>query len=518
MTGGAPGAAQDEVVAFLSEPATHGGERPVRIDTHGSIVFVAGDRVLKLKRAVAFSYMDFSTADRRGRMCRAELATNRRIAPGLYLRVLAVTRRGDGLALVPDGAVPDGAALDWLVEMRRFPPGAEFDALAARGALDLDLVRRLARRVALFHAAQPPVAGHGGAAGLAAVIAENRREFAREAAILDPVLGASVDAACVAAHARLASLLDRRAASGRVRHCHGDLHLGNVCLFAGEPVPFDAIEFNPAIANIDTLFDLALLLMDLELGASRAHASAAFNAYLESFPETDGLAALPLMLALRAGIRAHTRAAASANQRDAGRRAALAADARRHLEAAPMFLAPPAPRLVAVGGVSGTGKSTLARGLAPDLDATPGAVILRSDVLRKELAGVAPTAPLGAAHYTPEASVRVYATLMSRAAEILAAGRGVVLDAVFRRPEERAAAAAVAAAAGCRFDGLWLEAARGVAAERIASRRDDASDATIAVLDRQLAQDPGPVDGWRTVDARGEPSQVLARARVAMPR
>ena len=96
--------------------------------------------------------------------------------------------------------------------------------------------------------------------------------------------------------------------------------------------------------------------------------------------------------------------------------------------------------------------------------------------------------------------------------------RGVVLDAVFRRPEERAAAAAVAAAAGCRFDGLWLEAARGVAAERIASRRDDASDATIAVLDRQLAQDPGPVDGWRTVDARGEPSQVLARARVAMPR
>jgi aminoglycoside phosphotransferase family enzyme/predicted kinase len=512
-------AEQDAVLAFLADPATHGGVAPLRIDTHGSIVFLAGERVLKLKRAVAFSYMDYATPARRAAMCRAELAANRRIAPSLYRGVLAIRRRGDRLILASDDeAAAAGEALDWVVEMRRFPPGAEFDALAARGALDPELVRRLAVRVARFHASAPVAPGHGGAAGLGAVIAENRREFAREAGILDRGLSERLDRACVAELERLAPLLDRRVREGRVRHCHGDLHLGNVCLFEGEPTPFDAIEFNPAIANIDTLFDLAFLLMDLEMRASRAHAGAAFNAYLEIAPETDGLAALPLMLALRAGIRAHTRAAASGAQRDAAQRAALAADSRRHLEAAAGFLESPAPRLVAIGGVSGTGKSTLARGLAPELGGAPGAAILRSDALRKELAGVEPTAPLGPEHYTPEASVRVYATLMARAAAILSAGRGVVLDAVFRRPAERQGAAALAAAAGCRFDGLWLEAERGVAAGRIAGRRDDASDATVAVLDRQLASDPGRVDGWHAIDARDEPSQVLARARVAMSR
>ena len=511
-------ACQDEVVAFLADPATHGGVAPTRVDTHGSIVFLAGDRVLKLKRAVAFSYMDFSTVARRGAMCRAELAANRRIAPALYAGVLAIARRRGRLELVRDAGLRDDEALDWVVEMRRFPPGAEFDALAARGALDLDLVRRLAARVARFHLAAPRADAHGGAAGLGAVIAENRREFARAAGILDPERAAQVDGACAQAHAAIAALLDRRAREGRVRHCHGDLHLGNVCLFEGEPTPFDAIEFNPAIANVDTLFDLAFLLMDLDLRVSRAHAGVAFNAYLEILPETDGLAALPLMLALRAGIRAHTRAAASLTQRDAARRQALAKDARRHLDAATSFLAPSPPRLVAVGGVSGTGKSTLARGLAPELGAAPGAAILRSDVLRKELAGVEATARLEPGQYTAQASARVYETLMARAATILRAGRSVVLDAVFRRPEERDAAAAVAAAAGCRFDGLWLEAERGVAAARIEGRHADASDATVGVLDRQLAQDPGPVDGWRVIDARGEPSQVLARARVAMSR
>jgi aminoglycoside phosphotransferase family enzyme/predicted kinase len=390
-------------------------------------------------------------------MCRAELATNRRIAPALYSGVLAVMRRGGRMELADEGAAGDGEVLDWVVAMQRFPPGAEFDALAARGALDLSTVRSLAVRVARFHAAQLPVAGLGGAAGLAAVIAENRHEFAREADTLDPAVASAADRACMSAWAALGPLLDRRAREGHVRHCHGDLHLGNVCLFEGEPTPFDAIEFNPAIANIDTLFDLAFLVMDLEMRASRAHANAAFNAYLEIVPETDGLAALPLMLALRAGVRAHTRAAAARAQPGAGARAALVEDARRHLAAVAGFLERPAPRLIVVAGVSGTGKSTLARGLAPDLGAAPGAAILRSDVVRKELAGMAPTEALDPAHYTPQASARVYGTLMARAAAILAAGRSVVLDAVFRRPEEREAAAAVAAGAGCRFDGIWLD-------------------------------------------------------------
>lgn len=518
--GGAAGEdPQAEVLRFLADPATHGGEAPRRIDTHGSVVFLAGERAYKLKRAVAFSYMDFSTPRLRAGMCRAELEANRRMAPGLYLGVLAVVRRGGALALVPDaeaGAAGE-VALEHVVAMRRFPPGSEFDALAAAGRLDAPLVRRLAAVVARFHSAAEPAPGFGGAAGLAAVADENRREFAREAWLLDADAAARANASCARALGQLGSLLDARAAAGRVRRCHGDLHLGNVCLFEGAPVPFDAIEFNPAISCIDTLFDLAFLLMDLELRGSRQLANACLNAYLEVLPETAGLAALPAMMALRAGVRAHTRAAASRAQADAARRAAIAADARRHLAALEGFLDAPPPRLVAIGGVSGTGKSTLARGLAPDLHAAPGAVVLRSDALRKELAGAAPEEKLDAAHYTAERSRVVYATLLARAAEILRAGRSVVLDAVFQREAEREDAAALAREAGCRFDGLWLEADRETAAARIGARRNDASDATVEVLDQQLARDARVPACWRAVDARGEPSQVLARARAAMP-
>jgi aminoglycoside phosphotransferase family enzyme/predicted kinase len=512
--------AQAEAIAFLTDPATHGGVAVERIDTHGAIVVLTPTRAFKLKRAVAFSYMDFSTVARRREMCRAELRLNRRTAPLLYEKVCAIRRGPDGaLALVDEAvadAVDDGEVLDWVVVMRRFEPGSEFDRLAARGALDLDLVRRLAAIVARFHRGEPPVQGHGGAAGLRAVVAENRREFERQAGVLPATEAEALDRACLDALAPLATLLDRRAAEGRVRRCHGDLHLGNVCLHAGEPTLFDAIEFDESIACIDTLFDLAFLLMDLELRASRAHANAALNAYLEIVPETDGLAALPLLLALRAGIRAHTRAAAASAQQDAVRRAEMLADARRHLSRASRFLAPAPVRLLAVGGVSGTGKSTLARGLAPELHTAPGAVLLRTDVMRKELAGVAFEDRLGSSHYTPERAREVYAALFARAASILRAGRSVVLDAVFLRDDERARAAALARETGARFEGIWLELDPSLAAARIAGRQGDASDATPAVLEMQLAAKPQAVPGWRVIDSRGEPSQVLARARSAM--
>jgi len=510
---------QAAAIAFLADRTTHAGETPTRIDTHGSVVFLTSTHAYKLKRAVAYSYMDFATVDRRGAMCRRELAVNRRFAPELYETVLALCRGPDGRVRFRPG--DDAAArddvIDWVVRMRRFDSASQFDVLAATGQLDAALVRRLAATVARFHAAEAPVPGFGAAAGLRAVQAENRDECARFPDLLPPDIVAALDQGCGAALAVQAALLDRRAAAGHVRHCHGDLHLGNVCVFAGSPTPFDAIEFNDAIATIDTLFDLAFLLMDLELRAGRALANAALNAYLEILPETDGLAALPLMLALRAGIRAHTRAAAAIAQPAQGARTALAADAARHLAAGQAFLAPTAPRLVAIGGLSGSGKSTLAAGLAPEVHAaSPGAVVLRSDVLRKELAGVAPEATLAPAFYASDWSARVYAMLFARAAAILRAGRGVVLDAVFQRPEERAAAAAVASVIGCRFDGIWLTADRATAAARIAARRGDASDATGAVLDAQLARGTPPPGDWTAIDARGERSQVLARARIAM--
>ncbi|MBL8701075.1 MAG: AAA family ATPase [Alphaproteobacteria bacterium] len=505
---------QAATIAFLAEPATHDGAPVERIDTHGAVVFLTPTRAYKLKRAVRFSYMDFSTVDRREAACRAELVVNRRTAPTLYLGVRSIVTRDGGLAF---GDADRRDALDWVVVMRRFDGASQFDRLAAAQRLDEALVRRLAAAVAAFHRDEPAVrATFGGAEGLQRVVDENRHEFAQRADVLPRATVAAVDAACRTALEGLTLPLDRRRAEGCVRRCHGDLHLANICLVDGAPTLFDAIEFNDDIAIIDTLFDLAFLLMDLELRVDAAHANAALNAYLEILPEGDGLRALPLMLALRAGIRAHTRAAAAVAAPDAAARASVADDARGYLDRALGYLAPERPRLVAIGGVSGSGKTTLARALAPRLARAPGAVILRSDVVRKALAGVAPTERLGPAHYTAGMSARVYAELLARSAAILDAGRSVVVDAVHQRDDERRAIAAVAARAGLRFDGLWLDPDAGEAAQRIARRRDDASDATADVLGQQLARDTGDLSAWHRIDARGEPSQVAARAMVAI--
>lgn len=497
---------QRAAIAFLADPATHGGARVERIDTHGAVVVLTPTQAFKLKRAVRFSYMDFSTVERRRAACLAELAINRRTAPTLYQEVRSIARR-DGRLAFADAAAAD--AVDFVVVMRRFDDRTQFDRLAGTGELDAALVRRLAAVVAAFHDREPAIrADFGGAEGIRRVIDENRHEMAARADILPAREAAALDAGCRAAWTRIAALLDRRREAGEVRRCHGDLHLANICLVDGEPTLFDAIEFNDDIAIIDTLFDIAFLVVDLESRVGAEAANAALNAYLELRPATGDLAILSLLLSLRAAIRAHTRAAVAAIGRDP----AAAVDARRYLERAAGYLQPAAPRLVGIGGVSGSGKTTLARALAPRLASSPGAVILRSDVLRKRQAGVPPTHRLGPEHYTVEASRRVYDALLADATALLAAGQVVVVDAVFQRESERAQLAAVGTRAGVRFDGIWLEPDAGTAAARIAARRDDASDADHAVLEAQLGRPIGGLDAWHRIDARGEPSQVAKRA------
>ena len=191
-------------------------------------------------------------------------------------------------------------------------------------------------------------------------------------------------------------MLDRRGAAGKVRRCHGDLHLRNVCLFEGKPTLFDCLEFSDELASVDVLYDLAFLLMDLEHRGLADFANLVLNRYLDLTGEDDGLAALPLFLSLRAAIRAHVTAAAMERAAQSAAEPAMAAEARRYLELAAQFLRPRSCRLIAIGGLSGTGKSTLAAALAPCL----GARVLRSDVIRKRLFGVAPETQLPASAYT----------------------------------------------------------------------------------------------------------------------
>jgi predicted kinase len=222
-----------------------------------------------------------------------------------------------------------------------------------------------------------------------------------------------------------------------------------------------------------------------------------------------------LGLSCRAALRAKVEGFTADLTEDAAERAGLIAAARAYLDLAADFLLPAAPRLIAIGGVSGTGKTTLARRLAPALGAAPGAVLLRSDITRKQLCGVAPTARLGPQAYEERVSRQVYHHLMVRAAELLAAGQAVIVDAVMLDPADRARVGQVARAHGVRFDGLWLDAPAQTLVERVAARRDDASDATAAVVEAQLRVEPGALT-WHRIDSGGAHAEVTAAARAAL--
>jgi uncharacterized protein len=505
---------QRQVIAFLGRPASYGPgvERVERIETHVSLVFLAGDRAYKLKRAVKLPYLDFSTAQLRREACAAELALNRRTAPSLYLNLRRLGRDAAGRI----GFVDDGPALDWVVVMRRFDQRLLFDALARQGKLDGPLMDALADHIARFHEAADRHLDRGGAAEMAELAELQHRCLA--AVQGGGLSGERIDGIFENWRERLetiTALLDRRGADGKVRRCHGDLHLRNICLLDGKPALFDCLEFSDALATIDVLFDLAFLLMDLEhLGLAQL-ANRVMNRYLDRTEEDNGLAAMPFFLSMRAATRAHVTATSVSAARGPGAMEDVAAEARRYLELAHRFLRPEPSRLIAIGGLSGAGKSTVAADLAPERGLRPGARLLRSDVARKLMLGVAPEVRLPAEAYTPEITRRVYDRLRQKASSGLAAGYSVIIDAVSLKPDERRSFADVAAKAGAPFTGLWLEASAEAMTGRIGSRSGDASDATPEILAQQLRQELGALD-WIRIDAGGRPEDCLAAARRAL--
>ncbi len=268
---------------------------------------------------------------------------------------------------------------------------------------------------------------------------------------------------------------------------------GTSVWWTGRPTLFDCIEFNDDIAIIDVLYDQAFLLMDLEHRGLRTLANALFNRMVERTGDIDGLALLPLFLSTRAAVRAKVEASAGKDQ-----------SARAYFDHAVKAIDPPGPKLVAVGGLSGSGKTTVARKLAPAIGPAPGAVVLRSDVLRKELHGVGETDRLPPDAYTPEMTRRVYAELVDRARRILSAGHGVVVDAVHARPEERKALEDMARELGVPFRGVWLEADPDTLIARVKARTGDASDADEDVVRRQLTYDIGPLSWPRFIQRNGD--------------
>jgi len=502
---------QDAVFAFLADPATHGGRKVHRIDTHAASVFLAGDRALKIKRAVRFPFLDYSTLEKRKAACAAELAVNAPYAPEIYRGIVAITREADG-KLAVGGA---GAAVEWAVQMRRFDENCTLDHLAQ--AIDARLADALGRAVAAAHRQCQPLDGGAWIAALGAYIDEHAEVFRRHRRIFPPDDTEALVRQSRTAYERIMPLLRERSRGGFVRRIHGDLHLGNIVLIDGKPVLFDAIEFSDIIASGDVFYDLAFLLMDLLERGLAQPANIVFNRYLAEnhrIDDLDALAALPFFLSMRAAIRAKVTVARLERGADAERQETAQA-ARAYFAFALRAIAPPPPQLVAVGGFSGTGKSRLARSLAADIEPMPGAVVIRSDLERKTLFGVGETEKLPASAYAADVNARVYATLADKARHVLAAGHSVIIDAVFARPQERAVIAAVAASGKIPFRGLFLTADLDIRLKRVGARAADASDADAAVAKSQESYDVGPID-WAPIDASGTPEHALELARSAV--
>ncbi len=492
-------AGQEAILAFLGR---RGNVK--RVDTHISIVFLEGDRVLKIKRAIRLPFLDYSTLEKRKRACEEELAVNKRYAPKIYRRVVPITRGPDGLHVGGNGEI-----IEWAVEMARFDEQRTFDHLAGHGIITPELADALADAMLAAHRGAIVSDGASWLASMAGLINRNSDKFrSRSFLVRDEV--ESLHGSSHRALSDNLALLEQRAAAGLVRRCHGDAHLGNIALIDGAPVLFDAIEFDPVIATTDVLYDLAFPLMDLVHFDAAVAANRLFNRYLlPSWRQNaDGLRLLPLFLSIRSAVRAHV--LFTRHEQSTGDLAALT-QARSYFALALRLIAPSKPSLIAVGGRSGTGKTMLARSISAALGPPPGAVVLRTDVIRKDLFGVDPLTALPEAAYTADVNERVYRTMLARGDTLLKQGVSVIFDAAFLRWDERALVPAVASARGAHFCGLFLDAPSHIRIQRIASRGPDASDAGRDVALRQDSFDIGVLD-WRVVDASGSPGDTLARA------
>jgi uncharacterized protein len=509
MTGGS--GMQESVFAFLTDPTTH--PRVHRIDTHAASVFLEGDRALKIKRAVRFPFLDYSTLEKRKAACDEEIKINRQFAPQIYRRVVPITQNSDG-SLDIDG---DGTPVEFAVEMTRFDERQTIDHLAEAGEPDSDLVNAIADAIGASHAVAPRAAAEPWIESIPAFIDGNTKAFRTSACFSESDID-DLSAASQSAFLWIRELLRQRGKEGCVRRCHGDLHLANIVLIERKPVLFDAIEFDPTIASVDVLYDLAFPIMDFIRYDGHAAANALLNRYLEmtSAENLDALAALPLFMSLRAAIRANVLLARLGPA--CHDRADVMQSARAYFKLAQLAIRPPAPKLVAVGGLSGTGKSVLARALAPGVTPLPGAVVLRADVLRKQRFQVTETNKLPESAYRSDVTAQIYEVLVQRAVRILVQGHSGVVDAVFAHETERAAIRDAAHKLNIRFVGLFLATDLATRMSRVGRREHDASDATPEIAETQEKYNIGTVD-WAVIDASGTPEQTLVQcqARIAHP-
>lgn len=499
---------QEEILEAISD-ALHEKSLVKRIDTHASTIFLAGKRALKIKRAVKFPFLDYSTLSRRKAACVAELNVNRPLAPQIYKGLVAIVRGTDGSIRIGG----EGTPIEWAVEMERFDETATLDKLADHGTIDDKLADEIAQAVVFAHKVAPAANAELWLKALKTFIDQNDAAFRSEPTLFSLSETEVLYSLSIRALEKAKPLILIRGSAGLIKHLHGDLHLGNIVLLDERPVLFDAIEFDPLIAIGDVLYDLAFLIMDLSERGLKLAANIVFNSYLRDSKELsnlDALALLPLFLSLRAAIRAKVCAARSERANTADR-PGIKRSALKYFEFAVKCLRPRPAALLAIAGLSGTGKSVLALRLAPNLGPVPGAVVLRSDIERKHLFGVSEFQRLPPECYSIDATKRVYDSLACKAGRVIAAGHSAIVDAVYARAEERDAIENIAAKEHVTFQALFLTADLNIRLARVSERAGDASDANRSVVLQQAQYDLGKLE-WPLIDASGSPEQTLTMA------
>lgn len=492
---------QENVISYfnnqVSQPDDH-------ICTHCAHIFLIGDIAYKIKTAVKYSYLDMSTLDKRKRLCEREYELNAPVLPDIYLGVVPVTA-DDQQQLSIDGS---GTTVEWALKMRRFPEENVLDKIAMRGDLSINVAKDMGRSLAKYHSELPSLAVTDGHLRIKEVYDELLEELSLLDKVFTPESLEFFELRGNKVLERCHHHLDQRAKDGFIKRCHGDLHLRNILLTLSGPTPFDALEFDERMATTDVLYDIAFLLMDMIHRDMPEQTNKLLNAYLlHSTPnQCEGLRHLPLFLYARAGIRAMTTAQAASQP--AQNDQTLFDEARHYLTQANSYLQESTPRLIAIGGFSGTGKSSVSNAMATRVSRAPGAVLLSSDTERKVLAGVNETDRLPESHYTQENSRTVYQHLFTKARMALESGATVIIDAVFHEEDLRIQAQEIALSANAPFRGLWLEAPIAILKKRINQRHDDASDADVQVLQKQLLKATGFLK-WVHIDASGSLTQTI---------
>jgi len=456
------------------------------IETSCATVVLKGAKAYKIKKSVDYGFLDFTTPEKRRAALLRELRFNQRMAADIYLGVEEI----------------DG---ETILVMRRFDTAGvlgEQSTAQTDWSPDMAVMHDLGQLVARFHAGSEVCHDIQHVNNIKYVVDSNRQNIAAFREQLGAEAVDAYDAAVSAAYVAVEADVLKRFEEGFVRHCHGDLHLGNILIENGKPVLFDCIEFNDRLSQIDVLYDLAFLLMDLWVRGHEAAANRVLNVWLEQAARLEddagavhaGLKLLPLYMSMRAAVRCHVNA-------NYGGEGHYGLDqARMYLKAAQAFLDMQPVQLMAIGGLSGSGKSTRARQEAPTIGRAPGAIVLRSDETRKRLWACPEYEALPKEAYSPEENARVYGHMFALARGVLEAGQSVILDATFREGQWRDCCEILAREANLAFTGLWLDLPAAVRGERVAARLNDASDATSEIAFSQRDVDPSLIS-WHVESA-----------------